>query len=220
MDELTDGYRRASAEQAGRPSAAARAAILAEARAQAAARAAPAAANASRFVWRAAASVVIAGFGLLLWREVSRTPEAARQVVESTGAAAPRATDALPKTAFTPPPPQDLSRDARRLATSQQSPEAVLQRRFPEAMAAQSPPAGVWLLEDAGGRIVRSGALQPGEDFGGVTRELQTAFPQRRVGAFSVRTARNAHGRPVQVAVARLDCQDAQDASFCAQLSR
>ena len=69
-DALTREYRRASADQAGRPDAATRAAILAEARA-AALRRTPAA-NDSRLWWRAAASVAIVGVGVLLWRQVDR----------------------------------------------------------------------------------------------------------------------------------------------------
>ncbi|RYG80564.1 hypothetical protein EON77_08115 [bacterium] len=75
----------------------------------------------------------------------------------------------------------------------------------------------MWVLEDAGGRISRRGLLPQGGDLGAVTRELQAAFPQRRVGAFTIRTAVNARGRRVQVAVARLDCQDAADASVCGE---
>ncbi|HEV7633394.1 MAG TPA: hypothetical protein VGO41_10430 [Steroidobacteraceae bacterium] len=69
-DALTREYRRASADQAGRPDAATRAAILAEARA-AALRRTPAA-NDSRLWWRAAASVAVVGVGVLLWRQVDR----------------------------------------------------------------------------------------------------------------------------------------------------
>ena len=69
-DALTREYRRASADQAGRPEAATRAAILAEARA-AALRRTPAA-NDSRLWWRAAASVAVVGVAVLLWRQVDR----------------------------------------------------------------------------------------------------------------------------------------------------
>jgi hypothetical protein len=69
-DDLTREYRSVSAADAGRPAAATRAAILAEARA-AALRRRPAA-NDSGIWWRAAASVAVVGVGLLIWRQVDR----------------------------------------------------------------------------------------------------------------------------------------------------
>jgi hypothetical protein len=86
MDDLTEDYRRASAADAGAPSAATRAAILAEARAQAAARPRPVAANQPRHGWRTtanvAASVLLAGVALLVWRQVERPPGGRRAVAE------------------------------------------------------------------------------------------------------------------------------------------
>lgn len=90
MDDLTEDYRRTSAVDAGAPSAATRAAILAEARAQAAVRPRPVAANQPRHGWRmaanvaasVAASVLLAGVALLVWRQVERTPEGQRAVAE------------------------------------------------------------------------------------------------------------------------------------------
>lgn len=69
-DELTRAYRNTSDAQAGRPGAATRAAILAEARA-AALRRMPAA-NDSRYVWRAAAGIAVLGVAVLLWRQTDR----------------------------------------------------------------------------------------------------------------------------------------------------
>jgi hypothetical protein len=78
--DLDEIYRRASAEDAGRPSTATSAAILAEARRQAAARR-QVAANETRFsrpvLVSAAASLVLAGVALLLWRDAGRDPTAA-----------------------------------------------------------------------------------------------------------------------------------------------
>jgi hypothetical protein len=67
-DELTDAYRQASAEEAGRPGAETRNAILAEA--AAAARRRTPAANDSRYLWRGVAGVAVLGFALLLWKQV------------------------------------------------------------------------------------------------------------------------------------------------------
>lgn len=74
-DDLARDYRRASAEDAGRPAAATRAAILAEARALAERRRdlpRQPAANDGAIWWRAAASVAVVGVGLLIWRQVDR----------------------------------------------------------------------------------------------------------------------------------------------------
>jgi hypothetical protein len=69
-DPLTREYQRASSTEAGRPSDATRAAILAEARA-AALRRMPAANN-SRFVWRAVAGIAVIGVAVLLWRQAGQ----------------------------------------------------------------------------------------------------------------------------------------------------
>lgn len=69
-DELTRAYRNTSDTQAGRPGAATRAAILAEARATALRR--TPAANDSRYVWRAAAGIAVLGVAVLLWRQTDR----------------------------------------------------------------------------------------------------------------------------------------------------
>jgi hypothetical protein len=67
-DALADAYRKASAEEAGRPGAAIRTAILAEA-AAAAHRRTPAA-NDSRYLWRGVAGVAVLGFALLMWQQM------------------------------------------------------------------------------------------------------------------------------------------------------
>lgn len=66
-NELDAAYRRASEEQAGRPAASTRAAILAEA--EAAARRRTPAANDSRYLWRIAGAVAVVGIGVLIWRQ-------------------------------------------------------------------------------------------------------------------------------------------------------
>jgi hypothetical protein len=86
-DELSRAYHRDS-DAAGSPSAATRAAILAEARA-AALRRRPAA-NDSRYVWRAAAGIAVLGVALLLWRQAGRhvTPDLTVDATERSAAAA------------------------------------------------------------------------------------------------------------------------------------
>lgn len=66
-NELDAAYRRASEDQAGRPAASTRAAILAEA--EAAARRRTPAANDSRYLWRIAGAVAVVGIGVLIWRQ-------------------------------------------------------------------------------------------------------------------------------------------------------
>jgi hypothetical protein len=66
-DELTHEYRRASEADAGTPSNATRAAILAQAQAAALQRLQPA--NDSRYVWRAVAGVAVVGIAVLIWRQ-------------------------------------------------------------------------------------------------------------------------------------------------------
>jgi hypothetical protein len=102
-DELNRAYRSASDQDAGRPGAATRSAILAEARA-ATLRRTPAA-NDSRYAWRAIAGVAVLGVAVLLWRQADRsiTPEltvvTSRPTVSSPEPASGRAAPAS-----SPPP--------------------------------------------------------------------------------------------------------------------
>lgn len=111
MDKLTQDYQRASEAEAGRPAAASRAAILAEARRLAAERAAaapPASANEPWFKWRYAASVLVAGVALLVWRQVGREGEPLPQVMtaQTVEPMAPAASpDAARRQASPSPPP-------------------------------------------------------------------------------------------------------------------
>jgi hypothetical protein len=122
----------------------------------------------------------------------------------------------LPETAILPRPPQLDAPAAgaaaggrtRELALAKAAPISaaqLLQRQFPALLETATPPAGVWLLQDAGGNTVRSGTLQAEQTYGEVTVTLQQAFPGRRVGAFEVTTVFNARGVGVPLGVARLD---------------
>jgi hypothetical protein len=139
-DALTDAYRQASAEDAGRPSAATRNAILAEA--AAAARRRTPAANDSRYLWRGVAGVAVLGFALLLWKQVdhqlpgdapvvavapaevegNRMEEAA-PVVESVAAVLPGS----------PPPPEQLA------AAADSAADVAVAIPAREQLAAQQP---------------------------------------------------------------------------------
>jgi hypothetical protein len=197
-DELSAAYRRASAADAGQPSAATRAAILAEARAVAAKRTAPAA-NEPWFRRSAisglAASIAIAGVALVLWRQTGREP----------AAVAPRATDAAAAR-------QEQTQDARKaapLAAAAAAPStntrALLQREFPQLLQSGAAPRDVWLLQDASGRTLRTGTLEKGQSFAAVTLQLQGEMPGRRIAAFDVRNVTTEQGTTVQVGVARVE---------------
>lgn len=98
-DPLLRDYRRASADEAGRPGEATRRAILAEARA--AARRRQPAANDSRYVLRAVAGVAAIGVALLVWRQMDHrlpgTPPAVAEVVASAPPAASPASVSAPE---------------------------------------------------------------------------------------------------------------------------
>jgi hypothetical protein len=207
-DDFDDGtmqaYRRASAADAGRPSGATRAAILAEARAAAAARAAdvpPYAANEPRFRWAriaggVAASLAVFGVALMVWRETRQ--DAARRLaakVEVSAAVRPApaiAADASRTEAFS----------ARR-AEPQEDLAALARREFPAVMQQSRPPAGVWLLLDSAGATVRTGRLAPGESLGAVLESLQAEMPDKRLRPFETGVVTVDGGATMLVGVAR-----------------
>jgi hypothetical protein len=140
-DALTDAYRRASAEEAGRPSAATRRAILAEA--AAAARRRTLAANEPRYVLRAVAGVAVLGVAVLLWRQMGHPISGAAPLV----AAAPveqkldsAVTESRPTTAT----PLDAARAEPTLAppgTAQPPAPTALAKSVASALAQTPSPA-------------------------------------------------------------------------------
>jgi hypothetical protein len=81
-DTLTAAYRRASEADAGRPAAATRQAILAQAAAMAAVRRRAPAANDARYWPRMVAGIAVLGVGVLLWKQTDhRMPGDAAEVV-------------------------------------------------------------------------------------------------------------------------------------------
>lgn len=115
-DETLDAYRRASAADAGQPSAATRAAILAEARAAAAARAGAApsrrAANSPWFAWRIAASVLVVGVALILWHQLPRRTPAGLEAPQAPVAQEPARTAAAKEEPQVSPAPRENVADA------------------------------------------------------------------------------------------------------------
>jgi hypothetical protein len=160
QDETSRGYARVSATQAGRPAASTRAAILAEARKLADARQAPAA-NESWFRPRVtasiAASILLAGVAVLLWRQVgpqqvlqtkAQLAAAAESAATDAGefaseeaevsapAAAPAGTESLAARAGM----TDSARQAAK-ATSEETREVAANRSASAALAARAPSA-------------------------------------------------------------------------------
>lgn len=230
-DETGSVYARASARQAGRPAASTRAAILAEARRVAEVRRAPAA-NESWFRKRVAAgiaaSVLVAGVAVLLWRQTG--PQAVLQTKAELTAATDEDVDVSRPMATAPAfesqqaanqsAAQARSESARELATSRSASAAraaapaapvaeradaqmLVEREFPGLLDAAVPPRSVWLVQDARGTTLKSGTLAEGESFDSVTRRLRQELPDREIGAFEVSNVSTASGTVVQVGVAR-----------------
>jgi hypothetical protein len=238
-DELMREYRRASDAAAGRPGAAVRAAILAEARA-ATLRRTPAA-NDRRFLWRAVASVAVLGVAVLVWREVQRplaplakvAPPAPRVDMAARDAEAQSDTRTAaaearqPAVAATPPAPAATTKPFAAPAAARARREAMdeplvasrsmgaaqgfagsvsaelFRLHFPAEFRSSTPPAGLWLVQDEAGRVLRSGALDANEGFDALLARLQREMPERALGPWQVTSVSNASGVAVQVGIAR-----------------
>ena len=158
-DALTRDYRRSSATEAGRPAAATRAAIFAEARslAQRRARKDP------RIPWAIAASVSVIGIAVLLWRQIglqnppSPITYATTQIANDASAKSERTVE--PATTAAPvEPPQ--------MATP---PVAAAPRAAPPAVALPTSPPSVAPLAKAQSERARDAAA------GAVASALSTA---------------------------------------------
>jgi hypothetical protein len=150
-DELADAYRKASADEAGRPGAALRDAILAEA--AAAARRRVPAANDSRYLWRGVAGLAVFGFALLIWQQVDhQLPGDAPTVVSATSEidsamkeeAAPMSdlsADAAPRAAAPPeaPPPQRTAAPSASAAEERELQEAPVRAAPSMELRSQAP---------------------------------------------------------------------------------
>jgi hypothetical protein len=182
-DDLTRDYRRASAARAGEPGESTRRAILEGARD--AARLRRPAANDARYAWGAVAGVAVLGIALLLWRQSATH-------FPATASLPPAGTSTSRPAAPAPAPPQVAearhAMDARKAeaevdaatdsatATAALDPVAEkLRSRFPDAWASASPPAMVWIIEDAQGQPLRQGTLSPGESLPALLPEAASA---------------------------------------------
>lgn len=213
-ERLIEDYRRASDAEAGRPGDSTRNAILQGARA--AARSRQPAANDSRYAWSAAAGIAVLGIALLLWRQSD--PRLIATAPTTTPASPEASTSPRPVLMEAQPPAAGPTRSQEQPAVAQvertenaRAPaaearsEAVadteidevarrLRDRFPEAWASQSPPAMVWIVEDAEGNLLRQGTLATGEP-------LPT--PTSATAAWTLQTAVNSAGIAVRIATAR-----------------
>lgn len=203
-DRLVEDYRRASDAEAGRPGDSTRNAILEGARA--AARSRQPAANDSRYAWSAAAGIAVLGIALLLWRQADpdlvptapASPAAAErnQSQEQPLVAQANETDSA-KAASGVVSVQAPAAEARSEAaadTGMDESTRKLRDRFPEAWASPSPPAMVWIVEDARGNLLRQGTLASGEPL---------PSPQSASTGWTLQTAVNSAGIPVRIATAR-----------------
>ena len=183
---LTEEYRRASADEAARPSAAVRKAILAEAAAAASQR--KPAANDSRYLWRGVAGVAVLGFAILLWKQADhRLPGEAPLITQSAPpeevlleAAPPAAPVSAPATQ----PATDLQARAPRVPAAPpraaESEVANAAQMAPAAAAAVAPapaPAPEQLRNESARAFGKMSAAQDAEV--DATALLRIHFPQQ-----------------------------------------
>jgi hypothetical protein len=196
-----DEYRRASAEDAGRPPAAVRKAILDEA--AAAARRRTPAANESRYLWRGLAGVAVLGFAILMWRQVDHRLPGDAPVVKTQSAPAVLRQESAPPA---PAAEQRLepARALGKMSAAQDAAvdaEALLRLHFPQQYQSDTPHA-VWLVQDASGAVLRSGELAAGQTLGeirpGIERELGTLLRPWRI-----RNLQNARGQTIELGIAQ-----------------
>lgn len=215
-DEIDEAYRRASADDASRPAAATRAAILTRAHAVAAEQ--RAAANEPWFRRRSiagiAASLAVVGIAAILWRQGARDPQV--RVAAGPDAAASARAPAAPLSRDQQVEAADeaarefraeqnaATRSLSRAAPLAESADtrALVEREFPGLLQAADPPRALWLLLDADGQTLRTGLLGD-EEFGALTARLRQEMPNRRIEAFVVEAVATGDGRSVQVGVAR-----------------
>jgi hypothetical protein len=79
---------------------------------------------------------------------------------------------------------------------------AVLRQQFPAESASASPPHTLWMLRDGSGTVLRSGTLKGDASLQRLVRELQDAYPDRRIGEWTITPLINDRGVPVEIAVA------------------
>jgi hypothetical protein len=210
-DPLMREYQRASSTEAGQPSDATRAAILADARA-AALRRMPAANN-SRFVWRAVASVAVLGVAVLLWRQAGQPLSVTARVEPPTARreapkpiAAPATTAAVvaaESAAVAPATLVDAAPTARSAAEANAT--VLLRQALPAAYYSATPPTTTWVLQDKDGTILRKGGLDASQTLESVRTELTMEFPDRRIGPWVVSPVSNSRGATLRLGVARMD---------------
>jgi len=193
-DEVTGAYRRAGDTEAGRPSPATRAAILAEARA-ATLRRLPAA-NESRYAWRAVAGIAVISVAVLLWRQSERhvTPDltvassdrsdaAAEAPMPSQAGADSPAVSEMPAEAPAAklemeearPAPESRAREDKRAEAAEGSGIASVAAPVASAPAAPAAQSLERASADAGPALAAGALRQAASDHQGL---LQREFPE------------------------------------------
>jgi hypothetical protein len=101
--------------------------------------------------------------------------------------------------------PFGVARARSETGASRPAVEALVRREFPTLLNDTTPPPGVWIIQDAGGRTLRTGTLAAGESLGSVLTRLQREMPERRLRPFEIVTVRGAQGATVPVGLSRAE---------------
>lgn len=101
-----------------------------------------------------------------------------------------------------PAPAAGASSAAQDLASTAPSAEDLLREHFPEQY--QSPtPRRVWLVRDAGGRVLRTGELAPGQQLDGQLASIRQSLDARELVVESVQSLRNARDQLIELTLLR-----------------
>jgi hypothetical protein len=231
-DKLDALWHRASAEDAGRPAARTRAAIMAEA-AAAARRRAPAA-NAPRYWMRRVAGVAVVGLGLVLWRQTDvQLPgerpvaapvmqEMAREAggegaaaVESDAAAVadadastqlqqarPQAPAATANGAAPPPAGSEAFSAIAPLSASAPDGATLLREHFP-AQNASRQGHRLWVVLDQAGKVVLAGELAADQQLESLDADIRRQTG-REPTAWRIEYPANQQDQRIEMGIMRL----------------
>jgi hypothetical protein len=142
-------------------------------------------------------------------RESETTTSALANVTDRPLPAAPPVIVDLQVQQPVPEATADLPRPAQAFSTARAGNgigvDALVRREFPTVLGDATPPLGVWIVLDAGGRTLRTGTLARGESLGTVLGRLQREMPERRLRPFEITNLRNTAGAMVPVGVSRAE---------------
>lgn len=216
-DHLTEVYRGASAEEAGRPRDATRRAILDEAKA--AVRRRQPVANDARYVMRAVAGVAVLGVALVLWRQMDHhLPGEAPST--QTAPAAPASAAPERQRAPSASAAKDVAQESRadtagdnavgaasgqlKRAESLAAPQiddseaALLIRYFPQQYNSDMPHT-LWLVRDAAGRVLQTGEIAAARTLEDLAPQIQQQLGGRKPGIWREQILLNARGQQIRL---------------------